>query len=166
MRSRAEVDATLQTAKLNPAELLPAVHCLSFGPQAGTGDCCLLQLEPGLCAELEAGRRYGWSGAPPAGRCVSPRAGTRPVARCPPPTAAPSPFGAWWPPRRPEEGLRDRDRPAPRREAGVVPLCPCVRESGGGGAGPPAVPFSALTWLLNVAFSRFLFFSSCSHESL
>ncbi|XP_058670404.1 sister chromatid cohesion protein DCC1 [Ammospiza caudacuta] len=56
MRSRAEVDATLQTAKLNPAELLPAVHCLSFGPQAGGGECCLLQLEPGLCAELEAGR--------------------------------------------------------------------------------------------------------------
>ncbi|NWU02236.1 DCC1 protein, partial [Urocynchramus pylzowi] len=25
---------TLQTAKLNPAELLPAVHCLSFGPRA------------------------------------------------------------------------------------------------------------------------------------
>lgn len=59
MRSRAEVDATLRTAKLNPAELLPAVHCLSFGPQGGVGDCCLLQLEAGLCAELEAGRRYG-----------------------------------------------------------------------------------------------------------
>ncbi|NXW14836.1 DCC1 protein, partial [Circaetus pectoralis] len=56
MRSRAEVDATLRTAKLNPAELLPVVHCLSFGPQAGAGECCLLQLEPGLCAELEAGR--------------------------------------------------------------------------------------------------------------
>lgn len=59
MRSRAEVDATLRTAKLNPAELLPAVHCLSFGPQGGAGECCLLQLEAGLCAELEAGRRYG-----------------------------------------------------------------------------------------------------------
>ncbi|POI33526.1 hypothetical protein CIB84_002722 [Bambusicola thoracicus] len=56
MRSRAEVDATLRTAKLNPAELLPAVHCLSFGPQVGAGECCLLQLEAGLCAELEAGR--------------------------------------------------------------------------------------------------------------
>ncbi|TRZ16722.1 hypothetical protein HGM15179_010371 [Zosterops borbonicus] len=56
VRSRAQVDATLQTAKLNPAELLPAVQCLSFGPQAGGGECCLLQLEPGLCAELEAGR--------------------------------------------------------------------------------------------------------------
>lgn len=63
MRSRAEVDATLQTAKLKPAELLPAVQCLSFGPQAAAGECCLLQLEPGLCAELEAGRRYG-RGAP------------------------------------------------------------------------------------------------------
>ncbi|NWR68414.1 DCC1 protein, partial [Centropus unirufus] len=56
MRSRAEVDATLKTAKLNPAELLPVVHCLSFGPQTGPAECCLLQLEPGLCAELEAGR--------------------------------------------------------------------------------------------------------------
>lgn len=65
MRSRAEVDATLRTAKLNPAELLPIVHCLSFGSQAGAGECCLLQLEPGLCAELEAGRRYGRAfGAP------------------------------------------------------------------------------------------------------
>lgn len=64
VRSRAQVDATLQTAKLNPAELLPAVQCLSFGPQAGGGECCLLQLEPGLCAELEAGRRYGPAGGP------------------------------------------------------------------------------------------------------
>ncbi|NXX87660.1 DCC1 protein, partial [Centropus bengalensis] len=56
MRSRAEVDATLQTAKLNPEELLPVVQCLSFGPQTGPAECCLLQLEPGLCAELEAGR--------------------------------------------------------------------------------------------------------------
>ncbi|NWS66508.1 DCC1 protein, partial [Crotophaga sulcirostris] len=56
MRNRGEVDATLQTAKVNPAELLPVVHCLSFAPQAGAGECCLLQLEPGLCAELEAGR--------------------------------------------------------------------------------------------------------------
>ncbi|NXS06270.1 DCC1 protein, partial [Neodrepanis coruscans] len=56
VRSRAEVDATLQTAKLDPAELLPAVTCISFGPRAGAGECCLLQLEPGLCAELEAGR--------------------------------------------------------------------------------------------------------------
>lgn len=67
MRNRAEVDATLQTAKLNPAELLPTVHCLSFGPQASAGECCLLQLEPGLCAELEAGRRCGRRGAPPGG---------------------------------------------------------------------------------------------------
>ncbi|NXO04061.1 DCC1 protein, partial [Rhinopomastus cyanomelas] len=56
MRSRAEADATLRTAKLNPAELLPVVHCLSFGPRSGAGECYLLQLEPGLCAELEAGR--------------------------------------------------------------------------------------------------------------
>ncbi|XP_067386907.1 sister chromatid cohesion protein DCC1 isoform X1 [Emydura macquarii macquarii] len=55
MRSREEVEATLHIAKLNPAELLPPVHCLSFSPRASAGDCCLLQLEPGLCAELEAG---------------------------------------------------------------------------------------------------------------
>lgn len=60
MRSRAEVDATLHIAKLNPAELLPAAQCLRFGPRASAGDCCLLQLEAGLCAELEAGRR--WAG--------------------------------------------------------------------------------------------------------
>lgn len=49
------MEATLHIAKLNPAELLPPVHCLSFSPRASAGECCLLQLEPGLCAELEAG---------------------------------------------------------------------------------------------------------------
>ncbi|XP_060631810.2 sister chromatid cohesion protein DCC1 [Anolis sagrei] len=56
MRTREEVDATLHVAKVNPAELLPVVQSLSFGPQVGAGECCLLQLEPELCAELEAGR--------------------------------------------------------------------------------------------------------------
>uniref|UniRef100_A0A8C0GE44 Sister chromatid cohesion protein DCC1 n=1 Tax=Chelonoidis abingdonii TaxID=106734 RepID=A0A8C0GE44_CHEAB len=56
MRSLEEVEATLHIAKLNPVELLPPVHCLSFSPRASAGECCLLQLEPGLCAELEAGR--------------------------------------------------------------------------------------------------------------
>ncbi|XP_074057571.1 sister chromatid cohesion protein DCC1 [Macrotis lagotis] len=59
MRTREEVDATLQIAKLNPSELLPSVHCLSFGPAAGggaaAGDFCLLELEPALCRQLEAG---------------------------------------------------------------------------------------------------------------
>uniref|UniRef100_A0A8B9QST4 Sister chromatid cohesion protein DCC1 n=1 Tax=Anas platyrhynchos TaxID=8839 RepID=A0A8B9QST4_ANAPL len=51
-----QVEATLRSAKLSPAELLPAAQCLSFGPgTAGPGECCLLQLEPGLCAQLEAG---------------------------------------------------------------------------------------------------------------
>ncbi|XP_029779778.1 sister chromatid cohesion protein DCC1 isoform X3 [Suricata suricatta] len=56
-RTREEVDATLQIAKLNAAELLPAVHCLGFGPGAGAaaGDFCLLELEPSLCQQLEAG---------------------------------------------------------------------------------------------------------------
>uniref|UniRef100_A0A670XRW2 Sister chromatid cohesion protein DCC1 n=1 Tax=Pseudonaja textilis TaxID=8673 RepID=A0A670XRW2_PSETE len=54
--AREEVDATLQVAKLNPAELLPTVQCLSFSPQIDAGDYCLLQLEPELCHELEAGR--------------------------------------------------------------------------------------------------------------
>ncbi|XP_036904347.1 sister chromatid cohesion protein DCC1 [Sturnira hondurensis] len=58
-RTRGEVDATLQVAKLNPAELLPAVHCLGFSPAASpaaAGDFCLLELDPALCQELEAGR--------------------------------------------------------------------------------------------------------------
>ncbi|XP_025120735.1 sister chromatid cohesion protein DCC1 isoform X7 [Bubalus bubalis] len=54
-RTRAEVDATLQTAKLDAAELLPAAHCLRFGP-AAAGDVCLLELEPALCGRLQAGR--------------------------------------------------------------------------------------------------------------
>lgn len=59
-RTREEVDATLQVAKLKAAELLPTVHCLSFGPGTGggaTGDFCLLELEPALCQQLEAGDR-------------------------------------------------------------------------------------------------------------
>ncbi|KAL8164645.1 UNVERIFIED_CONTAM: Sister chromatid cohesion protein DCC1 [Gekko kuhli] len=56
MRSREEVDATLQVAKLDPAELLPAAQCLNFSSDADAADCYLLQLEPELCAELEAGR--------------------------------------------------------------------------------------------------------------
>ncbi|XP_068381669.1 sister chromatid cohesion protein DCC1 isoform X2 [Eschrichtius robustus] len=56
-RTRDEVDATLQIAKLNAAELLPTVHCLGFGPgaSAAAGDFCLLELEPALCQQLEAG---------------------------------------------------------------------------------------------------------------
>ena len=59
-RTRDEVDATLQIAKLNPAELLPAVQCLGFSPgasAAAAGDFYLLELDPALCQELEAGRR-------------------------------------------------------------------------------------------------------------
>lgn len=59
-RTREEVDATLQVAKLNAAELLPTVHCLSFGPGTGgaaAGDFCLLELDPALCQQLEAGDR-------------------------------------------------------------------------------------------------------------
>lgn len=60
-RTRDEVDATLQIAKLNPEELLPAVQCLGFGPGASAaaagGDFCLLELEPALCQQLEAGCR-------------------------------------------------------------------------------------------------------------
>ncbi|ERE47997.1 sister chromatid cohesion protein DCC1 [Cricetulus griseus] len=60
-RTRQEVDATLQVAKLNAAELLPTVHCLSFGPGssgAAAGDFCLLELEPALCQQLEAGHSF------------------------------------------------------------------------------------------------------------
>lgn len=60
-RTREEVDATLQIAKLNPAELLPTVHCLGFRPEASAaaaaGDFCLLELEPALCQQVEAGSR-------------------------------------------------------------------------------------------------------------
>uniref|UniRef100_A0A6J0U1P2 Sister chromatid cohesion protein DCC1 n=1 Tax=Pogona vitticeps TaxID=103695 RepID=A0A6J0U1P2_9SAUR len=56
MRSREEVEATLQVAKVDPAELWPVVQCLSFGSQANATERYLLQLEPELCAELEAGR--------------------------------------------------------------------------------------------------------------
>ncbi|KAJ7338090.1 hypothetical protein JRQ81_010653 [Phrynocephalus forsythii] len=57
MRTREEVEATLQVAKVDPAELHPVVQCLSFGSQADdAAECYLLQLEPELCAELEAGR--------------------------------------------------------------------------------------------------------------
>uniref|UniRef100_A0A8C5KBR0 Sister chromatid cohesion protein DCC1 n=1 Tax=Jaculus jaculus TaxID=51337 RepID=A0A8C5KBR0_JACJA len=57
-RTREEVDATLQVAKLDAAELLPTAHCLAFGLGAhgGAGDVCLLELEPALCQQLEAGR--------------------------------------------------------------------------------------------------------------
>uniref|UniRef100_A0A8D0E8Y4 Sister chromatid cohesion protein DCC1 n=1 Tax=Salvator merianae TaxID=96440 RepID=A0A8D0E8Y4_SALMN len=56
MRSREEVEATLQVAKLEAAELLPTVQCLSFDVRADAAECFLLQLEPELCVELEAGR--------------------------------------------------------------------------------------------------------------
>ncbi|XP_035133373.2 sister chromatid cohesion protein DCC1 isoform X3 [Callithrix jacchus] len=59
-RTREEVDATLLIAKLNAAELMPTVHCLSFGPGASgaaAGDFCLLELEPTLCQQLEDGHR-------------------------------------------------------------------------------------------------------------
>ncbi|XP_063113743.1 sister chromatid cohesion protein DCC1 isoform X1 [Cavia porcellus] len=51
-RTRAEVDATLQAAKLRASELLPTALSLRFGPGA---QCCLLELEPALCRSLEAG---------------------------------------------------------------------------------------------------------------
>ncbi|XP_073925227.1 sister chromatid cohesion protein DCC1 isoform X2 [Castor canadensis] len=57
-RTREEVDATLQIAKLDAAELLPTVHCLGFSlgaNGAAAGDFCLLELEPALCQQLEAG---------------------------------------------------------------------------------------------------------------
>ncbi|NP_001342523.1 sister chromatid cohesion protein DCC1 isoform 1 [Mus musculus] len=60
-RTREEVDATLQVAKLNATELLPTVHCLSFSSGTGgaaTGDFCLLELEPALCQQLEAGDSF------------------------------------------------------------------------------------------------------------
>nr|XP_033788967.1 sister chromatid cohesion protein DCC1 [Geotrypetes seraphini] len=54
-RSREEVEATLQIAKLKVEELRRTVHCLSFSPSLTAGEHCLLELDSELCNRLEAG---------------------------------------------------------------------------------------------------------------
>ncbi|XP_030074382.1 sister chromatid cohesion protein DCC1 [Microcaecilia unicolor] len=54
-RSRDEVEATLQIAKLRVEELRRTVHCLSFSPSLTSGEHCLLELDSELCKRLEAG---------------------------------------------------------------------------------------------------------------
>lgn len=55
-RTREEVDATLQVAKLVPEELLETVHCLSFSPSVTSGEYSLLELDPTLCESVQRGQ--------------------------------------------------------------------------------------------------------------
>uniref|UniRef100_V9KZV4 Sister chromatid cohesion protein DCC1 n=1 Tax=Callorhinchus milii TaxID=7868 RepID=V9KZV4_CALMI len=57
MRTVEEVKATLQVAKLDAAELQPAVHCLSFRDGVSSGDYCLMELDETLCKCIESGQR-------------------------------------------------------------------------------------------------------------
>ncbi|XP_029447812.1 sister chromatid cohesion protein DCC1 [Rhinatrema bivittatum] len=54
-RSREEVEATLQIAKLKVEELRRTVHCLAFSPGLVAGEHCLLELDSELCGRVEAG---------------------------------------------------------------------------------------------------------------
>ncbi|KAL4616968.1 sister chromatid cohesion protein DCC1 [Arapaima gigas] len=55
MRTLEEARATVKIAKLKEEELHPTVHCLSFGDNVSSGDYCLMELDPTLCAHIEAG---------------------------------------------------------------------------------------------------------------
>ncbi|XP_075438482.1 sister chromatid cohesion protein DCC1 isoform X2 [Ascaphus truei] len=55
-RSREEVEATLQVAKLDVEDLRSTVHCLSFSDGFTSGDYSLMELDAALCKEIEAGR--------------------------------------------------------------------------------------------------------------
>ncbi|XP_044150685.1 sister chromatid cohesion protein DCC1 [Bufo gargarizans] len=54
-RSREEVEATLQIAKLNLEDLRSTVQCLTFSETFTSGDFNLMELDDGLCKEIEAG---------------------------------------------------------------------------------------------------------------
>ncbi|XP_040287943.1 sister chromatid cohesion protein DCC1 [Bufo bufo] len=54
-RSREEVEATLQIAKLNVEDLRSTVQCLTFSETFTSGDFNLMELDDGLCKEIEAG---------------------------------------------------------------------------------------------------------------
>ncbi|XP_049336606.1 sister chromatid cohesion protein DCC1 [Astyanax mexicanus] len=55
VRGLEEVRATLQIAKLKEEDLLPVFHCLSFRRSAAAADYHLLELDPALCAQIQAG---------------------------------------------------------------------------------------------------------------
>lgn len=57
-RSREEVEATLQIAKLNVEELCGSVQCLAFSETFTSGDYHLMELDEALCKELEAGGSF------------------------------------------------------------------------------------------------------------
>ncbi|XP_055490594.1 sister chromatid cohesion protein DCC1 [Leucoraja erinacea] len=57
MRTLAEIQATLEVAKLEPADLLPSVQCISFSESVSSGDYCLMELDETLCKYIESGQR-------------------------------------------------------------------------------------------------------------
>ncbi|XP_041044993.1 sister chromatid cohesion protein DCC1 isoform X2 [Carcharodon carcharias] len=56
MRTLQEIQATLQVAKVDPAELQPLVQCLSFSDSFSSEDYCLLELDDTLCKYIESGQ--------------------------------------------------------------------------------------------------------------
>uniref|UniRef100_UPI00398F67C1 sister chromatid cohesion protein DCC1 n=1 Tax=Pristiophorus japonicus TaxID=55135 RepID=UPI00398F67C1 len=56
MRTLQEIQATLQVAKLDPADLQPSVHCMSFSDSVSSGDYCLMELDETLCKYIESGQ--------------------------------------------------------------------------------------------------------------
>ncbi|XP_078396277.1 sister chromatid cohesion protein DCC1 isoform X2 [Cetorhinus maximus] len=56
MRTLQEIQATLQVAKVDPAELQPVVQCLSFSDSFSSEDYCLLELDDTLCKYVESGQ--------------------------------------------------------------------------------------------------------------
>ncbi|CAH2285829.1 sister chromatid cohesion DCC1 [Pelobates cultripes] len=54
-RTREEVAATLQIAKLNAEDFRSTVHCLTFNRAFNSGDYSLMELDDALCKEIEAG---------------------------------------------------------------------------------------------------------------
>lgn len=57
-RSREEVEATLQIAKIDVEELCGTVQCLAFSETFTSGDYSLMELDDALCKELEAGGSF------------------------------------------------------------------------------------------------------------
>lgn len=56
MRTLAEVQATLQIAKLKEEDLQSTVQCLSFGSSISSTDYCLMELDDSLCKLIESGK--------------------------------------------------------------------------------------------------------------
>ncbi|XP_056378636.1 sister chromatid cohesion protein DCC1 isoform X2 [Hyla sarda] len=54
-RTREEVEATLQTAKVNVEDLRSTAQCLTFSETFTSGDYSLMEVDDALCKELEAG---------------------------------------------------------------------------------------------------------------